>query len=1406
MLDRVAKSRIPLAKLFCAIFSDAKRILRARTVFAAPTDDSTRLASKAGIESAKKFLLLFISVIINATSAFSAEKPLAVDANTVRLVNGYPELEVFFLPGNDQEIAWEIRFCLGPRPEQWDKIVIGEILAESVKRGAIAWALFEDGSQNASGSSLQMSWLAPGTIGWSLEASEEKPFELLKGKNLSLKLKAHMDPVLAAGISEGILNGTFINCYKDHALVNRNRSYTGTESSDASTRFDPMDLFVPSDPLPEPNGDWLEAPQEELSSSIESPPAEQRQEDGFQPDAYSYSNDEVNPSEYFASAITDEAPPADNAEDLGKDIESPLVMEENAYDYEPQSPKALEDGSVSPNGGYARSDAGIKAIAPESKGLENDLHGKDEASPHAADGAQGSGAYRESAIQAQENSLDGQPLDIGTAVADSGKNPEEANAQADLGIIGSVLEPEAVENESQGREEAAPREAEGMEDGAINGESPMQPSQGKFIVEEQPNEEIGTAVADSSKALDEASMLSEDESNSKGYPKATAPKAGNQKASAQWPDEGRQFTNERQINDPPGAASNPPYNETVGNLEGSENESRALASIEAYPYKEMLEESQKAASQSAEAQTVSPAAKPTQIEGSPNKTPVAQLPKEKPKPLFPSSKSQSDATSVSTSVLIGGKPASGSVMLSQDYEDIDVRIEISLGDISQGKAVEVSCVFDPLLEYADASFAETDPEDWAVEAGEGSVSFMSLVALKELSGKTILIEARLRAKDGAMEKLANEKVFGGDAKPIMAMASMRLIAPEGDVMRVRGAPSFIYTANKEKKTSLLKAPEARRTVEGKTEAKLSERPSQLTFQTEVFFKDTSLFDNVKVVETFDPELLSLLSIKDVLFNDESLLDAKPLISLDEAGFSFTLGSESLKALENKTFAVYTICAFKGGLSDARIAQALEGGGASTVDLSFSAVGGANLFASSTARLSIDLNSSQKAGFGSVIDGLRVNELKELNSNSPFDSLIESNAYDSLPSIYAQPERERLRRRLEARAAADQGQANTETRQFGNDAFFSMDQSGFASFAASTEQGSLENAQLRTAYPNAPWDANAVAGAGMATFAQEALIRDNEQTCSGFARAEAELGASVPYADASNQTASVAEADSFPLAGQIHAPAETPACTDARDCARAETAYGARLIGENSNDGSMNSLVSKQSSSEQHGLSMASQEAAESMHESALSQTDSNAQEKQEKTVGSNASLSRYSDATSAKGFAGYQDGASPSEAPQGENLPEVFAGIPAEEENRNQLTRSSASVDAEAYSSSLASSAPLAKPISGERSNAVESFSSATASRRMSRVADAARKNPETGEEKQVEGFASVAFCALAIICFFALAFSMRSAMNLRASHRKLDLKAQKSIVLWILKKKGKADKEPLSKRPRSAGYGGYLT
>jgi hypothetical protein len=44
------------AMLFCGNFSDSKRILRTRTVFATSTNGSTRFASEAGKESAKKHI------------------------------------------------------------------------------------------------------------------------------------------------------------------------------------------------------------------------------------------------------------------------------------------------------------------------------------------------------------------------------------------------------------------------------------------------------------------------------------------------------------------------------------------------------------------------------------------------------------------------------------------------------------------------------------------------------------------------------------------------------------------------------------------------------------------------------------------------------------------------------------------------------------------------------------------------------------------------------------------------------------------------------------------------------------------------------------------------------------------------------------------------------------------------------------------------------------------------------------------------------------------------------------------------------------------------------------------------------------------------------------------------------
>ncbi|MDR2751713.1 MAG: hypothetical protein LBC41_13730, partial [Clostridiales bacterium] len=242
-------------------------------------------------------------------SAIAEEKDLASDENTVRTVNGYPLLEVEILEG-DQEALWEIDFCLGPNPEQWDRFVIGEGLAESVKREAILWTVYEDG-QATTVSGLEMSWIAPDTIGWTLSDSAEHAFADLKDKEMSIRLRARMDPVLASS-ADGVLGGTYINCYKDHILVNRNKSYNGAASAGASTKFDPVDLFVPTDPPPEPDGAWLTAPQE-MPSFLKSENLEPAQE--FEPKATEYGQEPVDAIEHFSGSITDEAPPADDIDE-----------------------------------------------------------------------------------------------------------------------------------------------------------------------------------------------------------------------------------------------------------------------------------------------------------------------------------------------------------------------------------------------------------------------------------------------------------------------------------------------------------------------------------------------------------------------------------------------------------------------------------------------------------------------------------------------------------------------------------------------------------------------------------------------------------------------------------------------------------------------------------------------------------------------------------------------------------------------------------------------------------------------------------------------------------------------------------------------------------------------------------
>ncbi|MDR3239619.1 MAG: hypothetical protein LBT44_05980 [Clostridiales bacterium] len=183
------------------------------------------------------FMLIFFILVFSLKTAAGEE-----DA---RLSEGYPRLTVKLNDpqetGAARTIEWEIQFNLGPRPEQWDRVVVGEILSETARLEPICWAFTEEpGAADSFCSVFDMRWLARDTMGW--VAGGGSAFETLKDKDLVLKLRTRLQP--GSGAND-LLNGTFINCYVKYALTHYNRRYTGVSAAQASTHFDRLELFAP---------------------------------------------------------------------------------------------------------------------------------------------------------------------------------------------------------------------------------------------------------------------------------------------------------------------------------------------------------------------------------------------------------------------------------------------------------------------------------------------------------------------------------------------------------------------------------------------------------------------------------------------------------------------------------------------------------------------------------------------------------------------------------------------------------------------------------------------------------------------------------------------------------------------------------------------------------------------------------------------------------------------------------------------------------------------------------------------------------------------------------------------------------------------------------------------------------
>jgi hypothetical protein len=338
-----------------------------------------------------------------------------------------------------------------------------------------------------------------------------------------------------------------------------------------------------------------------------------------------------------------------------------------------------------------------------------------------------------------------------------------------------------------------------------------------------------------------------------------------------------------------------------------------------------------------------------------------------------------------------GKPVSRSAPASLD-EEIDVGIEANLGDLSAGNAIEINCIFDPALEYAGAKFTGIAEENWVIEPKNGSVSFMCLESTRKLSGKTLNIKTRLRLKDNIAHSLLNKD------DPLETWAELRLLAQEGDVWSQRSAIEVIYA---QEKNAMSNPPEVRKTAQGKVEAILSSVPDTVVFATEVFFSNTDQYQSMRGVELFDPGLLEVMEVKSAYFGNDAV---KPLLTLEESGFAFVLDKQELSALDHKTLKVYTECAFRPGMPEDAIADALVGGGACTATYTFSTIEGASLQAQATARISLEQSFVSKAEVGGI-----VNDYSNPAQIAPDE--------DSLggPSLFANPEKELERRNEIAKA-------------------------------------------------------------------------------------------------------------------------------------------------------------------------------------------------------------------------------------------------------------------------------------------------------------------------------------------------------------------------------------------------------
>jgi hypothetical protein len=231
------------------------------------------------------FILYFL-YRAGGVEAAEAQENFAIKQGSA-LSGDYPQLSVKDPAVNSEEgrslAEWEIHFALGDDPEQWDHILIGELLTDNIKRSPIRWGLTDESGNvwppNTSSSALEMNWLSPDTLGWNISASAEMPFETLKNKRFTIKLTAIMTLNPDENGKEGILNGTFINCYYKHALKHYNSTYTGAQAQNASTAFKRVSLYENGmEPLA---GDALVAAEDSMLDSYDFPALEYKEPEQF---------------------------------------------------------------------------------------------------------------------------------------------------------------------------------------------------------------------------------------------------------------------------------------------------------------------------------------------------------------------------------------------------------------------------------------------------------------------------------------------------------------------------------------------------------------------------------------------------------------------------------------------------------------------------------------------------------------------------------------------------------------------------------------------------------------------------------------------------------------------------------------------------------------------------------------------------------------------------------------------------------------------------------------------------------------------------------------------------------------------------------------------------------------------